>query len=311
MEKIKMDLQLFSAGVVTSSNFQELLEPGLRTVFFNAWDEFPEQYSKVFNVKSSTKAKETDSRVAGTGMWTEKESMGPIAYETIEPDDGAEYVHTEFAKGIQVERKFVDDEMYDVIKKLPADLARGGRALVETTAANILNNGFSDEGYDGEPLFDDAHPITKGGTCDNKLAADLDDSSLKEAIVLMRSQRADSGLKIQIMPKKLIVPAALEFTALTLLNSAQVVGSDYNDVNVLRGKLDPVVLDYLTDDDAWFLQAASHELNFFWRVRPEFAQEKNFDTMVAKYRGYCRFSVGYSDWRGMVGSTGADPAAGG
>lgn len=29
-----------------------------------------------------------------------------------------------------------------------------------------------------------------------------------------------------------------------------------------------------------------------------------FDTFVSKYRGYCRYSFGYSDWRGIVGSKG-------
>ena len=47
-----------------------------------------------------------------------------------------------------------------------------------------------------------------------------------------------------------------------------------------------------------------NELNFFWRVKPEFKNEEDFDTFVSKYRGYMRYSLGFSDWRGMVGSTG-------
>jgi hypothetical protein len=47
-----------------------------------------------------------------------------------------------------------------------------------------------------------------------------------------------------------------------------------------------------------------NELNFFWRVKPEFKGAENFDNMVAKYRGYLRFSCGYSDWRGWVGNAG-------
>ena len=71
-----------------------------------------------------------------------------------------------------------------------------------------------------------------------------------------------------------------------------------------------VVLDYLGataggNDKCWFLQDGNrHELNFFWRVKPEFKNEEDFDTFVSKYRGYMRYSLGFSDWRGMVGSTG-------
>ena len=71
-------------------------------------------------------------------------------------------------------------------------------------------------------------------------------------------------------------------------------------------------MDYLGEiaggsDKSWFVQDGSrHELNFFWRVKPEFKNEEDFDTFVAKYRGYMRYSYGFSDWRGMVGSTGGD-----
>jgi hypothetical protein len=47
-----------------------------------------------------------------------------------------------------------------------------------------------------------------------------------------------------------------------------------------------------------------HELNFFWRKRPEFKWAEEFDNFVAKYRGYMRYSYGVSDWRGLVGSSG-------
>jgi phage major head subunit gpT-like protein len=290
-------------GPVSSSNFQKLLEPRLRKIFFDTYDEVPEQYPQVYNVNTSKKAREEDFHIVGVGLWPEKEPMGPIPYETIDPSFSVTYEHVEYAKGIQVERKLVDDEQYDVIDKLPKELARKGRATVETKAALVLSNGFTNQGYDGVPLFSTDHPIERGGVCSNKLTSPLTDAGLKEGILLMRKQVDPSGIPIQANPKKLIVPPDLEFTALTILNSAQVAGSNLNDINVVKGRLTPVVLDYLTDPNDWFLQDPDiHEMNFFWRVKPEFKSEENFDTMVAKYRGYLRFSVGYSNWRGMVGS---------
>ena len=41
-------------------------------------------------------------------------------------------------------------------------------------------------------------------------------------------------------------------------------------------------------------------------LKKEFKNEEDFDTFVAKYRGYMRYSFGFSDWRGMVGSTGGE-----
>jgi phage major head subunit gpT-like protein len=292
---------------VQSGNFAKLLEPGLRKVFFETYTEKPEQYGNFMRVKGSRKAKETDYHVAGTGMWPTKESMGPISYEDIAPGDEAVYIHAEYAKGIQVERKLVDDEMYDVIDKMPKSLGRGARATVETIACDVLNNGFTTNGYDGVPLFSDAHPLIKGGTADNLSDLTLTDEHLKTNIILFRTQPSEEGLKIQAKPDKLLIPPDLEFTAITILESKQKSGTPNNDINAIRGKLDLIILDYLTSATAWFLlDSTLHELTFFWRVKPEFKSEENFDTMVAKYRGYMRFSAGYSNWRGILGSDGTE-----
>ena len=292
----------------TSANFQELLEPKFREIFFDAYDEIPEQFSDVFQVKTSKKAKEYDFHMAGTGLWDVKNPGQNINEEDMAKGDEVSYVHTAYAKMIQVEREFSDDDMYGVVEKLPRQLGIGGRATVETTAAAILNNAFSVNGYDGVPLFSDSHPLIKGGVADNLMTASaLNDTNLKTGITMMRTNmKTEEGLKMQARAKKLVVSPDLEFTAMTLLQSAGVVGSANNDTNVLKGRLSPVVLDYLTDTNAWFLMdPAIAQLIFFWRVKPEFKQSENFDGMVAKYRGYLRFSVGYSDWRGIIGNAGA------
>ena len=292
----------------TSANFQELLEPKFREIFFDAYDEIPEQFSDVFQVKTSKKAKEYDFHMAGTGLWDVKNPGQNINEEDMAKGDEVSYVHTAYAKMIQVEREFSDDDMYGVVEKLPRQLGIGGRATVETTAAAILNNAFAVNGYDGVPLFSDSHPLIKGGVADNLMTASaLNDTNLKTGITMMRTNmKTEEGLKMQARAKKLVVSPDLEFTAMTLLQSAGVVGSGNNDTNVLKGRLSPVVLDYLTDTNAWFLMdPAIAQLIFFWRVKPEFKQSENFDGMVAKYRGYLRFSVGYSDWRGIIGNAGA------
>ena len=61
-------------------------------------------------------------------------------------------------------------------------------------------------------------------------------------------------------------------------------------------------MDYLNDDNMWFLiDKDVCELTFFWRKRLEFKSENDFDTLEAKYRGYMRYSCGYSNWRGIIG----------
>lgn len=303
-----------------NGSFGRLLEPGLRKIFMETYKEKAEQYSKVFNVQTSNKAIETDLRMGGFGLWEKKDSAGSVQYQDMVDPQALQYIHEEFASGFQIERKLVDDEQYNVMAKRAKALGRAARATIETKAAKVLNDAFSVNGFDGVPLISTAHVRLDGGTMSNRLqAADgassadakLTDANLKAALIQMSRQVDERGLKIQVQPSKLVVPRALEYTARTILGSmnisAQGNGTGMtNDKNVIQGSLEVVPLDYLdVNNTCWFLiDPTVAELNFFWRKRVEFKNTEDFDTMVAKYRGYMRFSVGYSDYRGIFGSLG-------
>jgi phage major head subunit gpT-like protein len=306
--------------MLQSQAFGRLLEPGLRKIFMQTYKEVPEQYSQIFNVQNSTKAIETDLRMGGFGLWEKKDSAGAVKYQETNDPLALQYIHEEFASGFSVERKLVDDEQYNQIQKMAKALGRAARATIETKAIEIWNNAFTVNGFDGVPLISAAHKRLDGGVMSNQLAATdgagaangaLSDRNLKAALIQTRRQVDDKGIIIQVQPKKLIVPPSLEFQAKTLLQSINVstngTGSGMtNDKNVIQNKLEVVVMDYFTSNTAWFLlDPTVAEINFFWRKKLEFAQEKDFSTHQANYQGYMRFSAGYSDYRGVFGSTGA------
>jgi phage major head subunit gpT-like protein len=305
-------VQPTNANTHISDNFGKLLAPGLRKIFFETYAEVPEQFSKVYKVNKSTKAKETDYGLGAFGDWTERATnLDAVAYDTLSPGLERTYTHKAFTKGFMIERELYDDEQYRQINKFPAAMARSGRAFVEKEAAKTLINGFTVSGYDGVPLFSNSHPLVDStGVLDNLTTGALTDGNLKLAMQLMREQVDEAGNLINATAKKLIVPPALEYTAKAIVNSDLTSGTDYNDVNTVKGALEIVVYDYIGaaaggSDTAWYLVDPSLcELNFFWRIKPEFKWDEDFDTFVAKYRGYMRFSYGYSDVRGIVGSTG-------
>ena len=327
MIKKVMNLQLFgtktpvdptTANTHVSENFGKLLYPGLRKIFFETYDELPEQFSKIYNVNTSNSATETDYGMGAFGDWTERtDELSVVDYAKISEAGEVTYRHKAFTKGFMISRELYDDEKYGQMKKMAKALARAGRAKVEKDAVQPLLKGFQGgtgtiKGRDGLELFHKAHTLVNSdATCGNMLEKELNEASLKEAIQMMASQKDEAGNLVQMKATKLIVPPALEDTALRLLHSAQLPGTNHNDTNeYLKDKLQVVVMDYLGataggNDKCWFLQDGNrHELNFFWRVKPEFKNEEDFDTFVAKYRGYMRYSLGFSDWRGMVGSTG-------
>ena len=53
------------------ANFGKLLEPGLRKLFYETFDEVPEEYSKIFHVKNSKKAREVDYGLGSMPIWSE------------------------------------------------------------------------------------------------------------------------------------------------------------------------------------------------------------------------------------------------
>lgn len=338
MEKV-LDLQLFAVPVQpttantfnytatdrdTKTNFGKLLEPGLRRIFFETYDELPEQYSKIYNMQTSDKAREIEWGMGAFGDWTKRTTqLDEVQYKTLSPGLQRTYVHEAFTQGFMVTREMYDDEQYGQINKFPKALARAGRAKVEKDAVTPLKNGFNkDIGgtnasaiYDGQPLFSNAHPLLDAGvgaTSGNLATGALNDANLKLAIKKMRETKDEAGNLVQFVPDTLIIPPALEDTAIRLSKSDLQPGTANNDTNsYLKGKgIQIVVMDYLGavaggSDTHWFLQDSKrHELNFFWRKRPEFKWAEEFDNFVAKYRGYMRYSFGVSDWRGLVGSTG-------
>ena len=332
MSKLKMNLQMFGANTPVdptasnthvSENFGKLLYPGLRKVFFETYDEIPEQFPKIFNVQTSSSATETDYGMGAFGDWEERTSeVSTVAYSKIKEGGEVTYRHKAFTKGFMIGRELYDDEKYGQMKKMAKALARAGRAKVERDAITVLTKGFKGtsgafKGRDQKELFHDAHTLVDSSkTCSNIVEGPLSRETLKEGLKLMRTQLDEAGNLIQMKATKLIIPPALEDEARRILHSVQIDGTNNNDTNeyLKSAGLEIVVMDYLGEeaggsDTMWFLQDGSrHELNFFWRVKPEFKNEEDFDTFVAKYRGYMRYSYGFSDWRGMVGSKGEGPA---
>jgi phage major head subunit gpT-like protein len=299
-----------SANTHISTDWADLLTPGLREVFYDSYDVLGEQYTKVFKMKTSDKASEKELGMGAFTPWEERvNETDNVAYQKFNEGLLRTFSHKEFASGFAVGKRLYEDELYGVINKMADDLGQAGKTKVETDAASVYNSAFdsSVKIYDGKALIANDHPYEGGlsGTQSNLLTGALSDTKLKEAITLMRGYKDNGGKKIIFTPDLLVVPPSLEWLALELTKSTNKPGTDYNDINTLAGKLKVFVYDYLTDDDAWFVvDSKRFNINFFWRIKPEFDKSKDSDNFVAKYNGRMRYSYGVSDWKGIVGSAG-------
>ena len=291
-------------------NFGDLLAPGFREIFFMKFGEKPSQYSELFNMETSTRQYEDDSYVSGFGLIpTKDEGVEMDSDEVIQGFD-KRYTHDTYGLQYRLTEELMEDEMYGTMKKLPAALGRSMRVTVETDGANMYNNGFDsgvETGGDGVELFSTLHPLVGGGTQKNELttAADLSATSLEQALIDIRATTDDRGLPLNLIPRKLIIPPELDWTAKKLLGSSQDPDSANNAINPAHNALKIVVNDYLTDTDAWFIMGDEHELNWFWRIKPDHMQGNDFGTGDAKFKVRARWKRGWSLPWGVFGSPGA------
>jgi len=108
------------------------------------------------------------------------------------------------------------------------------------------------------------------------------------------------------MPDTLLVPPELEETAFAIFRTMnQPDTTDYH-ANFVGSWLKTVIVwDYLTDANDWWLidsRLAKQYSLFVDRVPLEFEMDPTSDfRLEARFRGYMRYSTGWSDWRWIYG----------
>lgn len=309
-------------------NWPKLLEPGLRAIWQQRLDrrEALGKRTMIFNKLESEKAFE---HVTGIGALSDEDwnfhKTRRINYGSVRPSFSKDWEHLEYAKGMMVERKMLDDNLYASSglprseRAKPVQLADSAFVLREKSAAEVFNlattgsgvspSGFDIAGPDGKALLANDHPLFPGdggAGQDNLLALALNATNFSAARVAMRKFTDDNGNIVQVNPTTLIVPVELEDAALTIRDSGQLPGTANNDANVQRRGLQNIITwDYLTDANRWFLVdplLMEEHLIWFERIPLEFKLGSDFDTITAKYANYMRYSRGFSDWRWVIGS---------
>jgi phage major head subunit gpT-like protein len=293
-----------------SENWAALLEPGLRQIFDTTRTGLAavSRIPTLYNVLNSQKAQEHDLGIGGMSDW--KEFKGAIEYDTFEKGFQTTYTHAEFAQGIAIERKLVDDDLYNIINARPRQLAISAMRKREKDAASLFNNAFSASylGGDGKALCATDHPLSPSNATgqSNKGTTALSYSSIVATRQLMRAYLDDRGELVAINPDTILVPPELEATAYEQLRSELKPDTANNNISFVNSLgIRVVVWDYLTDSNNWFMmdsQLMSLYLNWFERIPLEFVSHpaSDFD-LVARYRGYMRYSYGWSDWRFVYG----------
>ena len=303
-------------SVINSGSFAKALWPGVNAWYGKAYSEWPEEYTKLFDKYTSSKAFEEDVGISSFGLAVLKSEGAPISYDSERQAFITRYQHAVYALGFIITREMMEDDQYDVVGQRKAQgLAFSMRQTKEIIAANVYNRAFT-AGYtggDGSVLLSTTHPNPKGGTWSNRLAtdADLSEASLEQACIDIAGFTNDAGLLIAVRPKTLVIPRQLMFEAKRILGSDGRVGTDNNDLNALKtlGVVPEVVTNhYLTDVDAWFIRTdVQNGMKYIERRADSFDMDNDWDTENAKFKATARYSFGWTDPRALYGTQGAGP----
>lgn len=297
-------------ATMLSSGFADLMAPGLFDVISTNYKQYPDEYSKIVNVKSSKKQYEKSTTIENVAAAPEKSKGEAVNFAVLTQGYDTTATHKTYAQGCRVEREAYDDDLYTVFRdKLGQYLARSMKQRAEVIAANIFNNGFSTSylGGDGHELFDTDHPFASGGTYQNELttAADLSQTSMEDMLTLLETAKEANSMNVMFIPKMLLVAPADRWTASVLLESQLKAGVANNDKNpFLDLDLSYMVDHYLTDTDAFFVLSDAHSLIFWERQRPKMEADDDFDTGDAKVKITARYSTMWECPLGVVGTPG-------
>ena len=291
------------------------LEPGLNALFGMEYNRYDNEHAEIFDTETSDRAFEEEVMIVGFGNAPVKPEGEGVSFDNANEGFTARYEHETVALAFALTEEAVEDNLYDRLgSRYTKALARSMANTKQIKAASILNNAFSASfaGGDGQPLVSTAHPLSSGASGSNRAAtfADLNETSLEDALIRISTQTDDRGLAIALQGQKLIVPPQLQFVADRLLNSPGRVGTSDNDINSInnQGMLPDgyVVNHYLNDPDAYFIKTDVPDgFKHFVRSPMATSLEGDFDTGNMRYKARERYSFGFSNWRCVDASQGA------
>ncbi len=304
------------AGVINTGTHPKALWPGIKAFFGQVYDEHQEEWPELYETDTSEKNYEEDVQITGFGLAPVKDQGAGVQYDSELQGYIARYTHIAYALGYIVTYEEMQDNLYvEISQRRVKALAFSMRQTEENVGAGPYNNAFSSAaanlGGDGVSLLSAVHPNTSGGTWSNKLAvpANFSEAAVEDLTIQIMGATSDRGLLISLMPQSLHVARQNFYNANRVFKSVFQTNTANNNVNVVAALgVFPKGLHmnhYFSSSTAWFIKTNCPEgMKHYDRQNIIFDQDNDFDTMNAKAKCYKRWSVGWTDPRGLFGTEG-------
>jgi phage major head subunit gpT-like protein len=296
---------------ITRAHGVDLLEEGLRDIFFNEYDYRIKQYPEVYTVKNSKKKTESDVVMAGLGQFLEKTEGNSPTFDNIQEAWKKQFTHATWALGAEITEEAREDDLYDQYMKLAGEFGTSAAYTQDVQAMDLFNS-LSATAYTAGgtnyTLLSTTQHRADGGTWSNRptVAADLSIESLEALLTQWRTSMVDNrGRKIAPLPKVLMVGPSDEHIARRIVESDKRPFTADNDTNTIQKYgLRVQVMDHLTDDGRWFLLADKRDTGLVWNSRAPLSMRKRDDPRTGNLMFISRFRASWGTVHvyGLMGS---------
>ena len=205
-------------------------------------------------------------------------------------------------------RAFINDDIGFLTNVPSAYAQRYKETIDELVYSKIFENGVT---FDGVQLFHANHNNIMSGAGEKPSQA-----VIQKMITMMQLQKDGFGKAVRVRPKYIVVPVGWGFDLQVIFHSAQVVGSDFNDVNPLRGYpieiVETPVLNILAGSNKapWFMvadpsSAKSIQVDYLNGQEKPIVERDTVATKLGFYwKIYGDFGVNVRDFRGIARNNG-------
>lgn len=295
---------------ITAQEFSNLMQPGVREVFFNSYDEVVRKEAMVphlFRMLGSTRQDETTLSISALGDYEDFDTTGQITYDDVSEGYKNTFTHNAWTKGMRITRKAKQNDLYGIFDDLPAQRGIAAARTREKHGAGVFNGAFTGTtGPDSLSLCNSAHPSTVNGvaTQSNTGTDTLTKTTVSSTRLAMKKFYGLNGERIGVKMDMLLVPMDKEEDAWTIIKTKGEPETDNNNSNFHFGAYKLSVWDELTSTFDWFaMDSTLMKLNLLWfdRVQLELNQDTAFNTYEARFSAYMEYSFGWRDYSWVFG----------
>ena len=303
-----------SRTMMVYENFGDLLDVRLSKIYWEKVKERIEKNMAPMLFRNQPVGQMVDYRVSGMGGLSDLQDFdGSITYDAPSQLYDTICTFPEKALGFKIEKKLADDNQFGKIDGKAVGMATSVARTDEKMAVTIFNESFTSTnpsgqtGGDGVALCSSSHPYSPDDstTMDNAGSTALSPASVEATrLIGMSDILTDRGELADVNYDMILIPPGLEEDAWEIIESKGKVDTANNNANFHYGRYKLAVWNRLTSSKSWWMIDSDLLSDYFFkcvRVAPEFEQDRDFDTKVAKWSVYQRTSYNYSEWRAVYG----------